>query len=794
MKTKIAIFLALCSIMSFSYAQTSRITGTVKTSDGHIAENVVVLLNGGKASKVSEQGIYEFNNLKPGNYKITARHIGLTSKTIEAEVSEGESKVVDFILADTKRQLDEVLVEGLKGLVEEQPSSSLRVQTPLLELPQSVQVISSSVLSKQQIFNLADGAIRNVSGVSRQSHWNDMYVNIHMRGSQIQAFRNGMNVVSSFWSPLSEDMSTVERIEFVKGPAGFMMSSGDPAGIYNVVTKKPTAENKGEVTFSAGSFEALRSTLDLNGRLSKDGKLLMRMNVAEDRKSSFRPNENNKRFVIAPVLSYELNDDTKLTFEYTYQKAKMTDVGSAYVMSPFGYKSLPRDFTFSMPGLEPFNVDEHSAFLTIEHQLAKDWKLTGQGAYFNYNQIGASSWPKDITADGKVIRKSDIWDAQSEMAMGQIFLNGQVRTGSIQHRILAGLDVGDKKYDADWNQSQVLDSLNGGEFDPQNPDYTPDFGFKPFDRSLPVRQRSATGGGAMATKYSSVYIQDELGFFEDALRLTLAGRLTTMSVANWGGKPVKSTKVTPRLGLSYSIDKLTSVYGLYDQAFLPQNGILFDGSEVKPITGNNMELGIKRDWFGGKWNTTLAVYQIVKNHEITSYGPRPEMSMEIGQKKVKGIELDIKGEIAKGLNVIANYAYTDGEITKLNEGVGNQFFVGQRLDGADKHIANVWLDYELISGKLKGLSLNAGMSSNSDRATGFYSNDNPDYNLEDYLRFDGGLGYRHKSFSVRLNVNNLLDKYLLAGGAYYTNYFTTPVYSWQADAPRNYRLTMSYKF
>lgn len=151
----------------------------------------------------------------------------------------------------------------------------------------------------------------------------------------------------------------------------------------------------------------------------------------------------------------------------------------------------------------------------------------------------------------------------------------------------------------------------------------------------------------MATKYSSVYIQDELGFFEDALRLTLAGRLTTMSVANWGGKPVKSTKVTPRLGLSYSIDKLTSLYGLYDQAFLPQNGILFDGSEVKPITGNNMELGIKRDWFGGKWNTTLAVYQIVKNHEITSYGPRPEMSMEIGQKKLKESNWILKERFSK---------------------------------------------------------------------------------------------------------------------------------------------------
>src|SRR5690606_29725429 len=111
------------------------------------------------------------------------------------------------------------------------------------------------------------------------------------------------------------------------------------------------------------------------------------------------------------------------------------------------------------------------------------------------------------------------------------------------------------------------------------------------------------------TVYSSVYVQDELGFLENKLRLTLAARYTSMSNASWGDDPVKSEKVTPRVGISYSIDNKTSIYGLYDQAFLPQQGTLYSGSKVKPITGNNYEIGLKRNWFNDKWNTSLAYYQ-----------------------------------------------------------------------------------------------------------------------------------------------------------------------------------------
>ncbi len=788
-----ALLIPLMGFALNGYAQSASIRGIVKTNDNHYATDLTVVLNDSLQTKVDNSGAYRFPDLKAGRYIISTKHIGLRAQRDTIVLAAGENRQFDFILAVDKHILQEVVVDGYKPIVETIVSPTLRVETPLLELPQNVQVINADVMAKQQIFNLSDGLMRNVSGVSRLTHWNDMYVNLNMRGSQIQAFRNGMNVVSSFWSPLSEDMSVVERVEFVKGPAGFMMSSGDPAGIYNVVTKKPTGVQKGEVTFSLGSFSSYRSTLDLDGKLSDDGKLLYRLNIAGDTKGSFRPFEANKRLVIAPVLSYQLDRKTKATFEYTYQRASMTDVGSAYVFSPFGYKTLPRETTFSSEALEPMKVNDHSAFLTVEHQLDPNWKLTAQGAYFGYNQIGASSWPSNVLADGRVIRKSDIWDAMSTMALGQLFLNGKAKTGSVTHRILAGIDMGSKNYYADWSSSFVLDSVNGGEFDPTNPVYGLDFPYVPFDRSVPLKTRAGAGGGVIKSNYTSVYVQDELAFWDNALRLTLAARYSSVSQASWGGNPIESKKVTPRVGLSYSIDRQTSAYALYDQSFIPQNGFLYDGTAVKPITGDIMELGLKRHWFAGRLSTTLSGYQIIKNNEITSYGPRPDMSVEIGQKRVRGIEVDIIGQIAPGFSAIANYAFTDAKITEVNDGV-EAFYVGQRLTGADRHIANVWLDYSLLKGALHGLSFRAGMTSNVDRITAFYSEDHPEWNLPNYLRFDAGLGYTRDHFTATLNVQNLADTYLLAGGSYYGNYFSTPVYSWQADLPRNFRLTMGYKF
>lgn len=794
-------FLRILLLLSVSFnlamaQQSAGIKGRVTTADGHGAGYVSVKLLGKPFGATTDKnGDYTIAQVTPGKYTIKVSAIGLSSQTRSIEVIASAIVTADFILNEKLSTLTEVNISTNKRKYKtDKVSTSLRLAAPLLEIPQNIQVVTSAALADQQIISMSDGLIRNVSGAVRLEHWGDLYANILMRGSQIQAFRNGFNVVSSFWGPLTEDMSFVDHIEFVKGPAGFMLANGDPSGLYNVVTKKPTGETKGEVSMTLGSYDLYRTAVDLDGKLSRDGRLLYRLNAAGQNKKSHRANEYNNRYSFAPVISYQLDDKTKITAEYTLQYAKMSDIGSYYAFSPFGYGTLPVDFTAMPPGLSPTRINDHSAFLNLEHQLSDQWKLTAQGSYFNYSQSGTSMWPSDVNAQGKMIRAVGIWDAKSEMTMGQVFLNGAVKTGSVQHRILAGLDVGTKDYMADWAQGHNLDTV-GGEFDPLNPVYgAPANGYPQYDRTLDLPARAVKAGGIMDQRYSGIYVQDELGFLENKIRLTLAGRYTYVTQSQWGGAQTKAKHFSPRIGLSVSVDKNLSVYGLYDQAFIPQGGKLAGGGNIKPVTGNNMEIGLKKDWFDGKWNTTISAYRIIKKNELTgdpNSAPNSGLSVVLGEKTSQGIEFDLKGEILTGLNAMVNYAYTDSKVTEAT--AGTSFIKGQLTPGFAKHTINSWLEYKVQDGALKGTGLSGSFTYLIDRATANYSTTNPEQNLPDYFKLNAGAFWEKDKIKLTLNVFNLLDKYLYSG-SYYTNYFSSPAYSWQTEAPRNYRLTLTYKF
>ncbi|MCF0039299.1 TonB-dependent receptor [Dyadobacter fanqingshengii] len=790
---KIYTFLLIILSASALLAQNGRITGQILSSDGQPAEQVSVGIKGSSKGSVSDaMGKFVIERVKPGTYSLLVSFVGLETQEKSVEVIAGETVNVSFALSESANQLSEVIVKGGNPYKSDQVSSSLKLLTPILETPQNVQVVTSKVLADQQIISMSDGLIRNVSGATRLEHWGDMYANITMRGSQIQAFRNGFNVVSSFWGPLTEDMSFVDHIEFVKGPAGFMLANGDPSGLYNVVTKKPTGETKGELSLTMGSFDFYRATLDLDGKLDKSGKLLYRLNIAGQNKNSHRSFEYNNRYSIAPVISYQLDDKTKLTAEYNMQYAKMSDVGSYYVFTTDGYATLPRDFTAMPPGLDPTKIKDQSLFVNLQHQINSDWKVTAQVGYFNYQQTGSSMWPDSVSADARLVRSVGIWDAKSEMTLAQAFINGSVTTGGVQHRILGGIDIGTKNYFADWAQSHALDTL-GGLFDPRYPYYgTPNNGYPVWDRTLNLEARAVMGGGTMDQKYTGIYLQDELGFIDNKIRLTLAGRYTHVSQSAWGGSPDKASHFTPRVGLSISLDKNTSVYALYDEAFLPQSGKLRGGGTAKPITGSNRELGFKRDWAEGRWNTTLSFYRIVKNNEITADPLSPAnsgLSVVLGQKRAQGVEFDIRGTIAKGLNLTANYAYTNSEVTKVTEGV-QSIKVGDVIPGFAKHNVNGWLSYKIQQGALKGTGLSGGFTYLIDRATSNWSTTNNEQNLPNYFKLDGGVFWERDKIRLTLNVFNVLDKYLYSGsyydylGAYYT----------QSEAPRNYRLGLAYKF
>jgi iron complex outermembrane receptor protein len=775
-------------------AQTGTISGSVKTADGQPAELVNITLKGTrKGVIVSKNGSYQLKNIEPGTYTLLASFTGLRSQEQAVEVKAGETTTVDFVLTENSKELEQVVVTSYTNrYIEKAPSQSLRLRTPLIEVPQNIQVVTKDILKDQQVISMSDGLIRNVSGLTRLEHWGDLYTNITARGSQIQAFRNGFNVVSSYWGPLTEDMSFVENIEFVKGPAGFMLSNGDPSGLYNVVTKKPTGQSKGEVSFTMGSFDLYRTTLDLDGKLSRDGRLLFRLNLAAQNKKSHRVNEYNNRYAIAPVISYQVDDKTKLTLEYNYQRADMSDVGSFYVFSPKGFETLPVEFTTIPGGLPGTKINDHSFYATLQHDISKDWKLTGQISRFVYNQEGSSAWPSVVNADGTMIRSIGIWDAKSRMTLGQLFVNGDVMTGPVRHRILAGLDMGSKNYMADWGQTHPLDSA-GAEFDPLNPNLgVPANGYPKFDRVTPLEERARIAGGLIDQSYTGVYIQDELGFFDNKLRLTLAGRFTNLKQSAYGGPTDKAKRVTPRAGLSVSINRSFSAYALYDQAFIPQSGVLAGSGKVRPVTGNNMELGLKKDWLGGKWNTTLSVYRILKNNELTAdpnSPPASGLSIELGQKRAEGVEFDLRGTIFKGLNLVANYAFTDAKVIKVSEGV-TAVKEGDIVPGYAKHTANAWLSYKIQNGSLKGLGFSAGTTFLGDRATYWEPSPDPDQQLKDYFKLDAGIFWENEKIRVNANMFNVLNEYLYSGSYYsYLN-----AYDWQTEAPRNLRLSVAYKF
>ena len=784
--------------------QTGRVTGKISLSGNVPAENVSVALKGTKYSAVTnEYGQYEIRNVKPGVYEISIYAIGIRSVEDKITVTAKQTTNKSFNLSESQEDLDEVVITKNK-YKQNNPSLSLRLQTPVLEIPQNIQIVSGQTLKDQQITSMSDGVIRNVSGAVRSEHWGDLYTNIKMRGSQIQAFRNGFNVVSSFWGPLTEDMSFVDHIEFVKGPAGFMLSSGDPSGLYNVVTKKPTGITKGEASVMAGSYDFYRASIDLDGKLDKKGKLLYRFNAAAQNRGSHRSFEKNNRYVIAPVISYQIDDKTKITAEYNFQYANMTEVGSYYVFGPKsdGYATLPVGFTLTQPGIPDTNIQDHSGYFMFEHKFDDNWKLTAQTSYFKYLQQGYSSWPgvvgpgpvdRDFNGTpegelkkGEIIRNVGIWDAESNMYLGQIFLNGKFNTGAVTHKILTGVDLGNKDYMADWGQSHDLDTVDS-PFNLYNPNYgTPSNGLPAFDRSKPLSVRAGTGG-KMNSKYAAGYIQDEMGFLENRLRLTLAARYTWISDTSWGETQADS-HITPRAGLSFSVTDNLTVYGLYDQAFLPQSGIIKNGDKVKPLTGSNIEFGVKKDWFDGSWSSTLSAYRIVKENELTSdpnNGPNDIYKIVLGEKRAQGVEFDVRGKLFDGLNLIANYAFTESVVTSS---ALTTITVGSVVPGFAKHTANAWLNYSIQYGTFKGLGASIGGTYLAGRQTDSWSVG--DVRLPNYFKLDGGLSYENKTIKITANVFNILDKYLYSG----SYYAWLSAYYWQTEAPRNFRVGVTYKF
>jgi iron complex outermembrane receptor protein len=775
--------LLILSLTAFftSQAQTGNVKGKVIDQWNNPLNNVNIAISHtslGTSTNVS--GNFTIQDLAPGTYTLTFSMIGYETQTVSANVSANQtSTVATVVLVEHQEQLSEVVVEGHQNkYVENQPSTSLRLKTELVKLPQNVQVISSELLQDQQVTTIMDGLSRNVSGVTMLEHWGQ-FARINMRGFRLPAFRNGVNVQDS-WGPLAEDMNTVERVEFVKGPAGFMMSAGEPGGFYNVVTKKPTEQFIANASFTAGSFDFYRGTVDVGGKASSNGKLLYRFNAIYQTTDTHRGNEQTDRFGIAPALTYKFSDKTSITAEMNLQDAE-SFLGSAYIFAPVadGYASLPRDFNFVDSNYPKTDIQEVTFFLNAQHQFSDRWSVEGQLAYLRYDQEGNSAWLGQLDSDtGDAVRTITQWDALSAGKYAQLYINGAFDTGGISHKILAGLDFSEKNYWADFYNTFIVDTQV--PFNIYNPVYG-EVAMPEFDRSTKVQYRRG-GQPYSANTLRGYYFQDEIGFLEDRIRLTLAGRYTNLYTQ---GKEENDDVVTPRIGLSIDILPDLAVYGLYDQSFLPQAGISADLEPLNdPVDANDIEGGIKKTFFDGRLRTSLGAFQITKENILTSDPENPNYSIYLGEVQSKGIEFDLQGQITPEFNVVLNYANTKVEVTEDP----NPDRVGTRVAGHAKHVTNGWFNYNFSEfSSLKGFGVSLGYQYQVDRSTWAWAADNQS-DLPDYFRLDGALSWRNSNFRVQFNINNILDEYLYSGANYGSYLY------WQSEPGINGRLTVAYTF
>ncbi|WHT40962.1 TonB-dependent receptor [Myroides sp. mNGS23_01] len=268
--------------------------------------------------------------------------------------------------------------------------------------------------------------------------------------------------------------------------------------------------------------------------------------------------------------------------------------------------------------------------------------------------------------------------------------------------------------------------------------------------------------------------------------MTLAGRYTTVK-ENANRETREDHKFTPRIGISYKVAYQMNIYALYDKTFVPQSGIKRNGSTVTPLTGNNIEVGIKNNWWNKRFQSTVAVYRITKNNHLSvdpMNAPGENYVLQLGQTRTQGVEVDMSGKIAPGLQVNANYAYTDSEVTKETKGGVK----GSRVSGYAKHVANVWLDYTFEAGLLRDFSLMAGITFMGDRQTWAFGGGEP---LPDYTRVDTGASWKKDDLKIELLVNNLFDRYLY-NGAYYNS--RGGFYYWRPEDPMNLKLSLTYSF
>ncbi len=669
--------------------------------------------------------------------------------------------------------LDEIIVTGKRvaGYQVTTSSAGTKTGTSLLDTPMAITALSEDVITDLKIPDLGR-ALENVSSVRPNpslESGNRFILRGFANGGRV--FVDGLTM-STGGVRSDFDAAFLERIEVLKGPASVLYGRSEPGGVINIVLKRPQDTAAYALEQQVGSFNTYRTIGDATGPVTESGNFLYRLVAVYQKAETFRDFSKRDIWEIAPSLTWRISPSTTWTTWFDYStKDYIADFGIPVV----GTRPAPIPITRSFG--DPNDTVDTGRRTTLNseftHQFSDAIGLRNRFmAAFNRTSNDflnpTPAFGAALQADGRTLNRNIFHQTYDENSYNtNLDLIGRFSVGDVSHVLLLGSD-----YLTSNREYAIF-----GNFNTPNPAlaidiFNPMYGVDPalFVQARTVRA-SALNYNVFHDDVFGFYAQDQVAVGENLQLLagirwdhskTGRGRGTTFELAETQFEsgvptPKRSDKAwSPRLAVLYKVAPNVSTYLSWSRSFGANNGVDAANTPHPPQRAEQYEVGAKGEFLDQRLTAALAIFSLERTNMLTpdlTATVLPLPTIAIGKQRSRGIELDMTGQVAAGLSVIASYAYTDAEVSLDNSGL-----LGKRLVNVPKHAASLALRHEFQAGVMAGAFIGGGVYAVGER----HGDAQNTFQLPGYVRFDALAGYGwvmggHK-VTAQLNVRNLFDR------------------------------------
>lgn len=693
--------------------------------------------------------------------------IALMSACLLAVPAVADDAAYDIEANDDSRT---IIVTGLSdGYLATNSVTATKTDTPLIDIPQTINVVTRDQLDDQAHHSLAD-ILRYIPGTTvGQGEGNRDQITLRGQNTTADFFLDGVRDDVQYYRGLYN----IERVEILKGPYALIFGRGGGGGIINRVQKSPLSDDviyAGQA--SINSLGAYDVSADFNAPLGD--RAAVRVNAVYENLDSHRDFVGGERYAWNPYVAFNLNDAWKLGLSYEYvNDDRTTDRGIPSIATGAGQSNRPlagyRDQFFGVPGANRTRLEAQIAKLRLDGQLAQNLSFSGTMLYGDYDKIYVNVFANGAaTAQNGTVALAAYSDpTKRENFLAQANLVWDIETGPLMHKILVGAEYGDQKS----SNRRFNGTLSSASLSLANPVF-PTVSFNTLARDT-----------VSDVEFFSAYVQDQVGLGEK-IDVVAGLRYDSFKISGSDLLPAvdrpfarKDEKVSPRLGLIFKPQENISLYGSYSQSFLPRSGDQFlaltvSQQNLAPEKFTNYEVGAKWD-VQPNLNLTLAVFQLERSNATTPDPLNPLQSINIGMTRTQGVELAATGKITSSWQVHGGYSYQDATLAGNNS---------VRLAQVPKHQASLWNRYDFSDAFAAGVGIiHQSSQFAAIRTTASTTK------LPAFTRVDAALYYDvSDALQVQLNVENLLDT------TYYSDAHNNNNIS--TGAPINGRFTIRAKF